>query len=343
MRAATINGYGGVDQISVGDIPEPEPGPGEVVVSVRAASLNRLDFWTLTGALGLDLEWPHVLGADAAGEISAVGPGVQGLRTGMKVMVNPGISCRMCERCRAGEHSECIRFRILGEHLPGTFAEKVRVPEHNVYPFPAQLSWSEAASLGITFTTAYRMLFSRAGMRPGDWLLITGIGGGLALSLLQLARPIAGRIFVTSSSPQKLAKAMELGADDGIDYSSEDVGAAVRRLTGKRGVDIVADSAGGPSLESCVRALTPGGSVVIAGATSTPKAEIDLRRVFWSQASVIGSTMGSDKDVADMLRAIAGARLRPIVDRTMPLDRAADAVEHLESPDRFGKVVLEVS
>jgi NADPH:quinone reductase-like Zn-dependent oxidoreductase len=342
VKAATITGYGGVDQITVGDVPDPAAGPGEIIVSVRAASLNRLDVWTLRGSLGLDLHWPHVLGADAAGEIAEVGEGVTGLRTGMRVMVNPGVSCRMCERCRAGEHSECIDFRILGEHLPGTFAEKVKVPQHNVFPIPDHLSWAEGASLGITFTTAYRMLFTRAGMRPGEWLLVTGIGGGLALALLQLARPVAGRVFVSSSSPAKLARAEDLGADEGIDYLNEDVGRAVRGFTGKRGVDLVADSAGGSSLDSLVRALRPGGRVVVAGATSQAKAEIDLRRVFWSQVSVVGSTMGSDADVSDMLRAVSGARLRPIVDQVIPLDEARDAFSRLEATDRFGKVVLEM-
>ncbi|MDQ3752012.1 MAG: zinc-binding dehydrogenase [Actinomycetota bacterium] len=341
MKAVIIEEYGGADKVSVRDLPEPEPGPGEVVVSVAAAALNRLDVWTLGGSLGLPLEFPHVLGADAAGEIDGVGEGVKGLRRGAKVMVNPGLSCGECELCRAGEQSQCPNFKLLGEHVPGTFAEKIKVPVQNVFPFPSHLLWAEAASLGITFTTAYRMLYSQAKFRPGEWALITGIGGGLALSLLQLARPVAGRIFVTSSSGGKLAKAAELGADEGIDYTSEDVAKAVRRLTGKRGVDAVFDSAGGPSLDANLRSLRPGGRVVLAGVTGGPRTEIDLRRVFWSQLSVIGATMGSHKDVSDMLRTVAGDKLRPKVDRTFPFERASEAFSYLESQDRFGKVVLE--
>ena len=341
MRVVAITEYGGPEKISVQVLPEPEPGPGEVVVRVVAAALNRLDLWTSSGSLGLPIEFPHILGADAAGEIDRVGPEVRGLSKGAGVMVNPGLSCGGCERCRAGEQSECPAFKLLGEHLPGTFAEKIVLPAHNVFPFPSHLSWPEAGSLGITFTTAYRMLFSQARFRPGEWALITGIGGGLALSLLQLARPVAGRIFVTSSSPDKLARAADLGADEGIDYTAEDVGKAVRRLTGKRGVDAVFDSAGGASLDANLRCLRPGGRVVIAGVTGGPKAEIDLRRIFWSQLSILGATMGSHKDVSDMLRAVAGTKLHPTVDRVFPFEKASEAFSYLESQERFGKVVLE--
>lgn len=341
MRAVVIDEYGGPDRVSVQDLPEPEPGPGEVVVRVAAAALNRLDVWTLSGSLALPIEFPHILGADAAGEVEVLGEGVRGFRRGAKVMVNPGLSCGECELCRAGEQSECPNFKLLGEHVPGTFAEKIKVPAQNVFPFPSHLSWAEAASLGITFTTAYRMLYPQGHIRSGEWVLITGIGGGLALSLFQLARPVAGRIFVTSSSPDKLARAAELGADEGIDYTAEDVGKALRRLTGRRGVDAVFDSAGGASLDANLRCLRPGGRLVIAGVTSGPKAEIDLRRIFWSQLSVIGATMGSHRDVSDMLRAVAGGVVHPIVDRTFPSERASDAFSYLESQDRFGKVVLE--
>ncbi|MDQ3784179.1 MAG: zinc-binding dehydrogenase [Actinomycetota bacterium] len=341
MKAVVIDQYGGADEVSVQDLPDPEPGPGEVVIRVAAAALNRLDLWTLSGSLGFPIDFPHVLGADAAGEIDGLGEGVNGLRRGARVMVNPGLSCGECELCRAGEQSECPDFKLLGEHVPGTFAEKIKVPVQNVFPFPSHLSWAEAASLGITFTTAYRMLFSQGHFRPGEWALITGIGGGLALSLLQLARPVAGRIFVTSSSPDKLARAGDLGADEGIDYTAEDVGKAVRRLTGKRGVDAVFDSAGGASLDANLRSVRPGGRVVIAGATGGPKAEIDLRRIFWSQLSIIGATMGSHRNVSDMLRAVAGGKLVPKVDRTFPFESASEAFSYLESQDRFGKVVLE--
>ncbi len=187
------------------------------------------------------------------------------------------------------------------------------------------------------------MLFSRGEMRPGEWVLVTGIGGGLALSLFQLARVAAGRVLVTSSSDEKLAKAAALGADGGVNYREEDVGRAVRRLTAKRGVDLVVDSAGGAALESSLRALRKGGRLVIAGATAGATAEIDVRRVFWNQLSIIGSTMGSVTDVSDMLRMVAGTRMRPIIDRTVSLDAAPEALRLLESGGQFGKVVVEVA
>jgi NADPH:quinone reductase-like Zn-dependent oxidoreductase len=341
MKAVAIESYG-LDGVVFTDVADPTPGAGEVVVGVRAAGLNHLDLWTLSGDLGIKHHFPHVLGADAAGEIAAVGEGVRGLRPGRPVVVNPALSCGACEFCRAGEQSVCTRFRMLGEHVQGTFAEAVVVPATNVFPFPDHLSMPEAAALGVTFITAYRMLFRRGRMRPGEWILITGIGGGLAQSLFQLARPLAGRVFVTSSSDDKLHKAAEMGADHGVNYEAEDVGVAVRRLTGKRGVDVAFDSAGGPALDASLRALRKGGRLVVAGATAGPKGDVDLRRVFWNQLEIIGSTMGSHADVSDMLRMVAGARLKPRIDRTYPLSEGRQALASLQARESFGKIVLVV-
>ncbi len=341
MKAIAINGYG-LDNVALTDLPEPRAGRGEVVVRLRAAALNRLDLWTLTGALEIEHHWPHTLGADGAGEIESVGDEVAGLRPGMRVIVNPAISCGACEFCRAGEQSLCTTFSMIGEHHPGTLAERIVVPATNVFPAPDHLSYGEAAALGTTAITAYRMLFTRGDLRPGEWVLVTGIGGGLAQSLFQLARPVAGRIYVTSSDDDKLARALEMGADAGVNYRSEDVGKAIRARTGKRGVDLVADSAGGAALDQALRALRKGGRIVNAGATAGPKPEIDLRRVFWNQLSIIGSTMGSDSDVSDMLRLVAGSKIRPVIDRSFTLDEGAKALEYLDAGERFGKVVVEI-
>lgn len=343
MRAVAIDGYGDVDVAQMRELSDPVPGPGEVLVRVRAAALNHLDLWTTSGSLGFDISFPFVLGADGAGEIAAVGDGVGDVKVGQRVLVNPALACRVCERCRAGQHPECVRFEMLGEHVDGTFADFVKVPAFNVFPLPDHLSFAEGAALGVTFMTAYRMLFTQGEIRPGEWVLITGIGGGLALSLLQLVRPVAGRVFVSSSSDEKLERARELGADVTINYRNEDVGRAVREATGKRGVDLILDSAGGPTLDASLRALVQGGRVVIAGATAGAKAEIDLRRLFWKQLRIIGSTMASDSDIAGMLRMVQGAQIRPLIDRTFPLERANEALRYLEKQEQFGKVVLELS
>jgi NADPH:quinone reductase-like Zn-dependent oxidoreductase len=340
MRAIAIQDQKGTSSVEVMELPDPIPGPGEVIVGIKAAALNHLDLWTLSGSLGIKLDFPFVLGADGAGEIVDSGEGVTGLPQGTRVVINPAVSCGRCERCAAGEQSECTSFRMVGEHLPGTLASLVKVPASNVFPFPVHLSFEEAAALGVTFITAYRMLFTKGHLRPGEWVLVTGIGGGLALSLFQLARGIAGRIYVTSSSQAKLDSAAKMGADGGINYKEEDVGKAVRRLTAKRGIDLAVDSAGGSSIDACLRSLAKGGRLVVAGATSGPTAEIDVRRLFWNQLELIGSTMGSVKDVSDMLRMVAGAEIRPVIDRVFPMAEAQEAFARLESGSQFGKLVI---
>jgi NADPH:quinone reductase-like Zn-dependent oxidoreductase len=339
MKAIAIDGYG-FENVVLRELDDPSPGPGEVRVRLQAAALNRLDLWTLGGTLGIEHDFPHVLGADGAGEIDALGEGVKAPKPGTPVIVNPGLSCGRCELCRAGEQSECPRFAMLGEHVPGTFAEYVVVPATNVFPAPGHLSPTEAAALGVTFLTAYRMLFVKGRMRPGEWVLITGIGGGLAVSLFQLARLVAGRVYVTSSSDAKIEKARSLGADGGVNYATAKVGREIRSLTGNRGVDLVVDSAGGASLDESLKTLRKGGRLVNAGATAGGKAEINLQRLFWNQIEVIGSTMGSDGDVGDMLRMVAGTGLKPIVDRVVPFAEGVQALRDLESEDRFGKIVL---
>lgn len=342
MKALTIDGYG-MEHVALRELPDPQPAPGEVTVRVRAAAINRLDLWTLSGALKIPHAFPHVLGADGAGVVESVGEGVGGIRPGAEVMINPGTSCGRCEFCRAGEQSLCTNFRMLGEHMPGTFAELVSVNASNVFPFPAGFTFSQAAALGTTFITAYRMLFTRGRMSPGEWVLVTGIGGGLGVSLFQLARPLAGKLYVTSSSAEKIERASAMGADGAVNYREEDAGKVIRHATGKRGVDLVVDSAAGDSLEPSLRALRRGGRLVNAGATAGPKVEIDMRRVFWNQLEIIGSTMGSDADVSDMLRMVSGLGIEPVTDRSYPLADGIRALGRLDEHDHFGKVVLEVS
>ena len=342
MKAVAIEEQTGPGAAQVCEVAEPLPEAGEVLVEVHAAALNHLDLWTLSGDLDIPIRFPFVLGADGAGTVTAVGGGVDPGLVGQRVVVNPAVSCRTCESCRRGEHSECFFFQMLGEHRNGTLADLVSVPATNALPFPEHLSFEEAAALGVTFITAYRMLFTKGHLQPGEWILITGIGGGLALSLLQLARDVAGRIFVTSSSQTKLDKALELGADEGIDYRQEDVGKAIRSLTSKRGVDLVLDSAGGDTVDASLRALRPGGRFVTAGATTGRYSKLDMRRVFGKQLSLTGSTMGSDEDVRNMLQMVQGAKLRPLIAKVFSFDDAPDAIRYLASGEQFGKVVVSL-
>jgi NADPH:quinone reductase-like Zn-dependent oxidoreductase len=342
MKALAMNGYG-LDQVGLVELPSPDPGPGEVLVRVHAAALNHLDLWTSSGSLKIEHRFPHVLGADGAGEVEALGEGSGGVVRGAAVLINPGLSCGKCVFCRSGEQSLCTSFRLLGEHIDGTFAELVVVPAGNVYAVPEQLSMKEAAVLGVTFATAYRMLFTRGRLQPGESVLITGVGGGLAQSLLQLARPVAGRMFVTSSSDDRIRRAMNLGADAGVNYLEEDVGVAIRRLTGKAGVDLAVDSAGAPALDPTLRSLRKGGRLVVAGATAGAVAELDIRRLFWNQIEVVGSTMAADSDFANMLSFIKGRKIRPAIDREFSFEDGRSALQYLEDHRQFGKVILNIA
>lgn len=342
MKALAIEEQTGVQAARVAEVPDPVAGPGEVVVRIRAAALNHLDLWTIEGALPFKIDFPFVLGADGAGEVLSTGEGVTRVSVGDRVMVNPALSCGSCEFCLGGEQSLCTTFEMLGEHRNGTVAECLVVPAVNVFPMPEHLSFEEAAALGVTSITAYRMLFTKGRLQPGEWVLVTGIGGGLALSLFQLARSAAGRIYVTSSSTDKLKRAAEMGATAGIDYTTEDVGRAIRSLTGKRGVDLVVDSAGGPTLDASMRALRPGGRLVIAGATAGAEATMNVRRLFWNQIEVIGSTMGSIPDVNGMLRMVEGSKMKPMIDQVFDLENGPQALELLKSGRQFGKIVVRI-
>jgi NADPH:quinone reductase-like Zn-dependent oxidoreductase len=247
VKAAYFREHGGPEKIEFGELPDPAPGPGEVRVKVRAAALNRLDVFIRNGIPGIVLAFPHVLGSDGAGVIDSAGPGVTAVKRGDEVVLNPGINCGDCEFCRAGEHSLCVSFRIVGEHLPGTFAQYIVVPAENARPKPPGLSWEEAAAFPLTFLTAWRMLVTKARVRPGETLLIIGIGGGVATAALQIARLLGMTVFVTSGNPDKLARAKALGAEEGIDHSRTDFSREIRKLTGKRGGDVEAvDRVRGP-------------------------------------------------------------------------------------------------
>jgi NADPH:quinone reductase-like Zn-dependent oxidoreductase len=343
MRALTIHQHGEVDCLRLEEIPEPSPAPGEVVLETRAAALNHLDIWVRKGRPGLSLSMPHVLGCDASGVVAEVGPGVEGFETGEDVILNPGLSCGSCEFCNSGQHSECLSFGIVGMSRLGTFAERVAVPAANLYPKPPHLTFEEAAALPLSHVTAWRMLMTRAGIRPGQSVLIHGIGGGVALAALQLVKLVGAEAVVTSSSDTKLALAGELGADHLVNYvKAEDVAQRVRDITSGRGVDLVVDTVGAETWPVDFSAVRRGGTIVLCGVTSGATASTDLRKLYWHQLNILGSTMGSQEDFRQMLRAVTAARLKPVIDCVHPFHRYSEAMTRMESSDRFGKIVLRV-
>lgn len=274
--------------------------------------------------------------------VDAVGDGVSRARTGDEVVLNPGISCGTCEFCLKGEHSLCVGFHLLGEHIAGTFAEFVVAPEINAFPKPKGLPWEEAAAFPLTFLTAWRMLVTKARVRPGESLLVVGIGGGVALAALQIAKLLGMTVWVTSGSAEKLSRAKMLGADVGIDHSAGDFSREVRNLTGKRGVDVVLDSVGKATWKSSIASLARGGRLLTCGATTGSDPEEDLARIFWNQLTVHGSTMGTHGEFAEMLRMFGDGRLRPVIDAVFPLSEAREAERRLEEKRQFGKIVLRV-
>jgi NADPH:quinone reductase-like Zn-dependent oxidoreductase len=342
MRALYFEEHGEPSRLIVGERPKPEPGEGEVLVRLRAASLNHLDLFVLRGSPGIPVELPHVGGADGAGVIAEMGAGATGLKPGDEVVLNPGLSCGKCEFCVKGEDSQCVRFGILGEHANGTFAEFVSVPLSSLAPKPAALSWPEAAAFGLTFLTAWRMLMTRARLASGESVLIHGIGGGVALAALAIAKRVGAGVFVTSSSDAKLARARELGADRALNYTSCDVAREVRSLTGKRGVDVVVDTVGAATWMSSLRSAAKGGRIVTCGATSGANPTEEVRLIFWNQLSILGSTMGSRTDWRAIVRAVDEWDLRPVVDSVLPLACGRAAYERMAAGEQFGKIVLEI-
>jgi len=344
MKAAVIHEHGGPECVQVEEVAEPRAAGGEAVLEVPAAALNHLDIWVRRGSRGLTLDMPHVLGSDAAGVVVEVGPGVEGVSVGDEVILNPGLSCGSCEFCNRGEQSECPSFGIVGLSRPGTFAQRVAVPAANLHPKPPHLTFEEAAALPLAQATAWRMLVTRAKLQPGESVLIHGIGGGVALAGLQLARLINAEVIVTSSSGEKLARARELGAEHTVNYKEEpDIPARVIEITGGRGVDIVFDTVGAATWAANLSAVRRGGRIILCGVTTGASADTNLQKVYWNQLTILGSTMGSHEDFRQMLRTVTASGLKPVIDSIEPLDRCREAMACMESGEQFGKIVLTMS
>ncbi len=340
MKAVVLHKHGGPEVLIEEEIPRPRPSPKEVLVQIKAVAVNHLDIWVRKGGPAFRLDYPHRLGSEIAGVIAELGEDLSDLEVGTKVVVNPGISCGYCEPCLSGRDNLCRQYEILGESCQGGYAEYICVPRQNIAPMPESLGFEEASAGLLTFLTAWQMLVGKARVRPGQVVLVQGAGSGVGVAAIQIARLHGARVIVTAGSDEKLAKAVELGAEEAINYRTTDFVKEVKRITGKRGVDVVIEHVGGETLSKSILATRNGGRVVTCGATSGFESTIDLRHVFFRQIEILGSTMGSKGDLHQILPHLASGALRPIVDRVLPLARASDAHTLLEDRAVFGKVVL---
>lgn len=346
MRVITFAAHGGPEQLVLRKgVPEPMlDTPDAVRVRLQAAALNRLDLWVLGGIPGSKVQPGWALGSDGAGVVDSVGSAVTRVRPGDRVLLNPGVvdrHCR-CAYCLDGDHPLCLTYGILGEHRPGTLAEYVVVPEANVYPVPGDVAFETAAAFPLATLTAWRMVVSRAQVKAGDQVLVWGIGGGVALAALQICKLLGATVWVTSGSPDKLERARFLGADHLLDHRQPELGKQVRALTGKRGVDVVIDSVGEATWSQSLTVLGKRGRLVSCGGTSGPHVSVDVRRMFWNQWTLMGSTMGNDAEFEAMMGPFANGALQPPVDAIYPMAEARSAYERLASGAQFGKVVVAI-
>jgi NADPH:quinone reductase-like Zn-dependent oxidoreductase len=345
VRGLTISAHGGLDRLELrDDLPEPSLGSDtDVRVRVRAAALNHLDLFVVGGLPNVHIVPPWIIGSDAMGTIESVGAAVKDVAVGDQVLINPGLSDRSCEYCLAGEQPLCPRFAVLGEHLPGTMAELVVVPSANVLPVSPDTDPVEGAAFTLSTLTAWRMLVSRARVMAGEHVLIWGIGGGVALASLQICKLLGAYVTVTSGSDDKLARAIALGADATLNHRGVDVGREMRARTGKRGVDVVVDSVGEATWSQSLGALGRRGRLVTCGGTSGPMVTTDVRRLFWNQWSILGSTMGNDAEFAAVVEAFRAGRLRPVVDSVYALDEGQAAFARMQEGKQFGKLVVRIA
>jgi NADPH:quinone reductase-like Zn-dependent oxidoreductase len=340
MRAALFHEHGGPDVIRIEEVERPIPGPGEVLLAVRAAALNHLDLWVRRG-LPIETTLPHIGGSDVAGVVTELGPGTQGNEPGARVVVDPSLPCGRCEWCQRGETSVCVEYRILGEHTQGGLAEYVVVPAANLYRIPDDVAFTRAAAAPLAYLTAWRALKTRARLRAGQSVLVTGASGGVATAAIQIAKHLGARVCAVTTT-DNLDRVRALGADLVYDRTRGDYAREVWRDTNKRGVDVVLDSVGSATWASNLRSLARLGRLVVYGATSGPLVETDLRAVFWKQLEIIGTTMSSPVEFREVMDLVFSGKLEPVVDTVLPLSETRAAHERLEKGEQFGKIVIAV-
>ncbi|HEY6230293.1 MAG TPA: zinc-binding dehydrogenase [Pyrinomonadaceae bacterium] len=340
MKAVIFKQHGGPEVLQYADVPDPTIKANEVLVEVKACALNHLDVWARGGLPGIDIPLPHILGNDIAGIVRDVGNLVSWVRSGDEVMLHPGVSCGHCAECLGGRDNLCRDYDILGYRRDGGYAQLVAAPAVNVIPKPANLGWEEAAALPLVTVTAWHMLVSRAAVQPGEDVLVHAAGSGVGSMGIQIAKLRGARVIATASSDEKLRKAKELGADEVVNYVNEDWPREIKRLTNRRGVDVVFEHTGAATWASSLASLKPGGRVVTCGATSGFAAETDLRQVFYRQLTILGSFMGSKSELLEAMKFVESGKLRAVVDQILPLREASRAHELMQERLQFGKLVL---
>ena len=340
MRAVRIHQHGGPEVLLYEEAPEPALGPTDVLVAVKAVALNRIDLWVRGGLPRLRVQFPHILGADIAGVVAAAGDRVIGVGVGDPVVVSPGVSCGQCAACVAGDDTLCASYSILGEHIPGGYAERMSVPRVNLLPKPARLTFEEAAAVPLVFLTAWNMLVTHGRIRTGETVLIWGAGSGVGSAGVQIARAFGARVIATAGAGWKLDRARALGVDDVINHTEQNVYDEVRRLTDRRGVDVVFDHVGTATWETSLKVLNRGGRLVTCGATTGAEAATDIRYIYGRRLSIHGTWLGAKRELYDVMRLIEAGTLSPVVHAVLPLAQAAEAHRMMERREHFGKIVL---
>ncbi len=341
MRGFGFAEHGGLDRLRFVELPEPIPGPGEVRVRIRAAAFNRLDRFTLEGIPGVEVERPHALGSDGAGVVDRLGEPDDSLAVGDKVLLNPGMWDGTCDACKKGEEAYCRNYRIVGEHIQGTAARLCVVPRRNVHPLPERFSFADGAAAPLVFQTSWRALKTVGEVGPGDRVAIVGAGGGVSTAAVQVAKLLGANVVVASRSPEKRERVLGLGADAFVVFDDEHpLDRVLWQQSEKKGMDVILDSVGAPTLPRSLRAIGRGGRIVVIGATAGPLVEIDVRTLFWRQASIRGSTMSTSREFREVLAQLASGSLRPVIDAELPFDRADEAFRRFDHGDLFCKIVV---
>lgn len=344
MKAIRFHEFGEAEVLKLEDMPKPTIGPNEILLKMKAAALNHLDIWVRSGAREKNIPLPHIPGSDGSGIIAEVGSAVDFLKVGDKVLISPGISCGHCEMCLGGSDNLCRTYHVLGTKEDGTYAEFVKLPATNVLPIPDGLDFNQAAAVPLVFLTAWHMLVGLTKIKPGDIVLIHGAGSGVGSAGIQIAKLFSAHVITTAGSEEKLEKAKSLGADESINYKEKDFVEEVKRITDKRGVDVVFEHNGGEIFEKSILALAKGGRLVTCGATSEYVGKIDLRYVYAKHLALYGSFMGTKHEMIEVLKFFkkgeGTVQLKPVIDSVFPLDKATGAHKRLEERKNFGKIVL---